>query len=239
MTHRTLAALTAIVVCLAGTCQHAAALPVVAGTTSLPMFPIQDVILPAMSAFNPSDTDLLADDVSVFGDSVFDRMEQTGTTIEFVNGSFTGSGVHPLLGNYRLLTGPDNGLTGMTGTATNVVQDPNHPGYATGDPASVVSGDFVFTVPEYNVELLDLSVVLEVRDSFFFEATFDGLPPSPGTLYVANPYEGDASLLPAYLAGTNDIVGYSTQRRLIAAPEPAAALLLAAGGLGLLTRRRR
>ncbi|QDU89738.1 hypothetical protein Pla175_31330 [Pirellulimonas nuda] len=211
--------------------------PVVAGTTSLPMFPIQDVILPANSAFNPNDFAVLADDVTAMGPSIFTRLAQVGSTIQMVDGYFSGTGVHPMLGHFQLLTGAPNGFSPMTLTLENVVQDPSHPGFASGDPASIVSADATFVVPNYGVNLLDLGVSLEVRDSFFFKASFDGLPPSVGTVYTADPYEGQDSLLPAYLAGTNTVVAYSTQRRLVAVPEPAS-LVLASLAAAFVIRRR-
>lgn len=223
-------AIAVAVLALASTATPVKSAPVVAGTTELPMFAIQDVILPAMSPFNPTDADVLADDVTAFGSSIFARQAQVGSTIELTDGHFYGTGSHPLLGNYELLAGTPYGFDPMTATLDNVVQDPSHPGYAAGDPASIVSAELVhFTVPNYGVNLLDLGVSLEIRDSFYFTSTFDGLPPSKGTLYTADPYEGEASLLPAYIAGTDTVIGYSTQRRLVAVPEPSTCLGLLLG----------
>ena len=215
--------------------------PVVSGTTLLPMFPIQDVILPANSPFNPTGQDVLADDVTAYGTSTFHREAQMGTTIEMTDGEFFGTGVHPLLGRFELLTGMPYGFAPMTATLENVVQNPADPGFASGDPSSIVSADLVrFTVPNYGVNLLDLGVSLEVRDPFFFTATFDGLPPSPGTVYTSDPFTGPASLLPAYLAGTNTLVGFSTERRLIAAvPEPTTVVSLVGMASLFLLRTRR
>ena len=233
--------LSALLVCYALTASEALAAPVIGGTTEILHFPIQDVILPANTAFNPTDVDVLADDVAALGTSTFTRSPQSGTTIEFTDGSFTGSGSHPLLGQFELLSGPDNGFAPMTMRQENVVQDAGDPGFDSGDPSSIVSAEMVeFVVPEYGVNLLDLGVSLEVRDSFFFTATFDGLPPSVGTLALGDPFLGPSSELPAYLAGTNDVVAVSTERRWIAAPEPNALVLIgtATALAGLAARRR-
>ena len=214
--------------------------PVVSGTTLLPLFAIQDVILPANSPFNPTDQDVLADDVTALGTTIFHRQAQVGTTIEMTDGEFVGRGVHPLLGRFELVTGVSNGFAPLTATLQHVVQDPNAPGFATGDPSSIIAADLVrLEVPNYGVKLLDLGVNLEVRDPFFFTASFDGLPPSPGTVYTSNPFAGPDSLLPAYLAGTNTVAGFSTERRLIAAPEPSAVVLLGMAGCLLLRKGRR
>ena len=199
------------------------AAPVVGGVTGLPMFPIQDVILPAGSPFNMmGTTDLLVDDVTASGTSIFTRMPQVGTTIDLVDGHFIGTGTHPILGSFELRTGAPYGFDPMTARLENVMQDPNDPGFASGDPSSISSADLVeFVVPNYGVELLDLGVSLEIRDSFFFTAQLDGLPPSPGTTATADPFTGPSSLLTAYIAGTNTIAGFSTERRWVAAvPEP-------------------
>lgn len=229
----------ALVVCLCLSASLQAAI-VSSGTTMLPMFPIQDLILPANSPFNPTSMDVLADDVTAFGTTVFTRQTQVGTTIELTNGNFFGTGSHALLGSFEIFAGAQYGLTPMTATLSNVLQDPNHPGFALGDPASIIFADAQFVVPNYGVRLIDLNVNLEVRDSFFFTASFDGLPPSPGTVYTAQPFTGASSLLPAYIAGTQTVVGFSTERRLIAAvPEPSALGAIAVMLLPWVTRRRR
>ncbi len=186
------------------------------------------------------DTFIGLDDITAKGVSIFTRLAQVGSVIELVDGSFFGTGTHPLLGPFELLTGPAYGFSPMTARLENVVQDPLHPGFASGDPASIISADLVeFVVPNYGVNLLGAGVSLEVRDPFFFTALFDGLPPSAGTLYTADPYEGDASLLRAYLAGTDTVIGFSTQRRLIAIPDPAALVLAGLALATVVVRRKR
>ena len=88
------------------------------------------------------------------------------------------------------------------------------------DGSRVLSGELTMIVPEYRVRLVGLDTDLEVRDPFLFRSNFDGLPPSPGTLYLSDPLTGDGSLLEIYLSGTDTLIGYSTNRRLVAVPEP-------------------
>lgn len=222
------------------TCQAAL---VVSGTTVLPGFPVQDLILSPGTPFNTGTSEVLLPDVRVFGSSVFDRAGQVGTTIEMSNGSFSGDGFYgdPAaggLGNFTLRTGSANGFAPMTALLENVVQDPNHPGFGAGDPASIISADVTFVVPDWGVSLTDLGVELEVRDPFFFTGTYDGLPPSAGN-QIADPFIGTASdRLEVFIAGTNTIIGFSANRRYIAAvPEPGCLGLLGFGACLLLRRR--
>jgi len=114
-----------------------------------------------------------------------------------------------------------------------------HPGFASGDPASIRSGELTFNVPDYRLEF-DNGVNLEVRDPFFFIADFtDGLD-QLGVLWASTPLDNP---LPAYQEGTNDVWATSTQRTLtsvVAVPEPGSILLLTGcAGVAAIRRRRR
>lgn len=212
---------------------------VVGGVTELAVMTVQDVVLAPGTELNPGTEAVVLEDVSVPGLFVFDRLDQVGNIIVLENGTFSGSGSDVRLGGGLTLTGGN--FTPMFGLLENVVQDPNHPGYGAGDPASVSSALLSLTITDYAVRLDDLGVDLEILDPFLFRAEFDGLPPSLGTEYLSDPFSGVESQLDIYLAGTDTIVGYSTNRRMFAVsavPEPgsfAAFSMLT----GLLVVRRR
>ena len=190
---------------------------------------------------NMGTSDLLVDDITASGTSIFVRTPQVGSTIELQDGHFFGTGTHPILGSFELTTGAPYGFDPMTARLENVVQDPNHPGFSNGDPASIIGADLVeFVVPNYGVNLIDLGVALEVRDSFFFTGQLDGLPPSPGTTATAVPFTGAASLLTAFIQGTDTVAGFSTERRWVAAvPEPRGIHWCALSLIAMVLRRMR
>ena len=224
----------------------AADAPITAGPTIFPSRAIQDVVLFANTTVNPGDTDIVIDDL--FGDSIFgfNRETQVGTTIGFdslIGAEYLGSlaGV----GDYQFGIAGD--LTGAdySGQISNVTQD----GSDSGLPSSFVSGDFFFTGDQFAFEFLSgpLAGVVLVTDpaqDFSFVASFDGLPPSPGTVLTAS---GDQVLDVLFIVddGTGnlitEVVGQSSDRRVVVTPEPTGAALLAvsAFGVGLLTGRRK
>lgn len=194
---------------------------VVGGVTELAVMTIQDLVLAPGTGLNPSDEEMVLADVSVPGLFIFDRLDQVGTTIVLENGTFSGSGFDTRLGGDLTLTGGN--FTPMFGLLENVVQDPSHPGYDAGDPGSVSFALLSLTITDYAFRLDALGVELEILDPFLFRAEFDGLPPSPDVEYLSDPFSGLESRLDIYLAGTETIVGYSTNRRMFAVyavPEP-------------------
>lgn len=201
--------------------------------------PIQDLTLIAGTPFNQTSEDIQLLNVAVPGVNRWSRLAQQGDEIRMVSGEFEGTSSHPLLGSFTLRTGESGGFSQMVALLSNVVQDPNHPGFASGDVASVISADIVLTVPDWGVRLNDLNVDLEVRDPFFFTGSIDGLPPSIGT-EIADPFIGVGDQLEVFIAGTDTLVGYSTNRRLVlAVPEPSAAFGLVLGAAALIRRRPR
>ncbi len=110
---------------------------------------------------------------------------------------------------------------------TGVEQDDTDPGFPSGDPSSLSFANVRYTVVNYGVRLDDLGVELEVRDPFSFVGTFDGLPPSKGNM-IADEFFGDNDRLAVYITGTNDVIGWSANRRLLSAvPEPSSLAFLA------------
>ena len=166
----------------------AQAAPIVGGTTVLPGTAIQTITLLAGTPFNPTGSDIVITGVSGNGTITINRDAQIGNTIainSLSGGQFYGS--NPFLGSYVFgnippLTGAD-----FSGVITNVVQNPADPGFATGQPSSFQSGDFSFGGASFGFEFLTgpaagITLFTDPAVPFSFVATFDGLPPSTGTV---------------------------------------------------------
>lgn len=166
----------------------AGAAGIVAGTTVLPGEAIQNITLLPGTPFNPGSTPILITGVSGFGEITINRDAQVGNTINIPSlsgGLYYGS--NPLLGSYVFgnippLTGAD-----FSGSITNVVQNPLDPGFATGQPSSFQSGNFSFGGASFGFEFLTgpaagITLFTDPTVPFSFSATFDGLPPSAGTV---------------------------------------------------------
>jgi len=192
---------------------------VVSGTNVLPVDALQQVLIPVGSPLNNTNQEINLGDVSALGAWTFQRQAQQGSTIQFTDGSFFGQGSVPGIGGFDLVGGMPFGFGEITATLSNVVQNPADPGFATGDPSSITSGDLHIEVPNYGIRF-DSGVDLELREPFVFDSSFDGLPPSVGTQYDSTPLD---QALTAYLAGTNIAAAVSTNRHLFALPEPTTA----------------
>jgi hypothetical protein len=205
----------------------AAAGPIIAGSTLLRGTAIQDITLLPNTPFNPTDSPIVIDDLSGIGSITINRDTQVGSTIPIASlagGLFYGS--NPLLGSYVFgnvppLTGAD-----FSGVITNVVQDPNDPGFATGQPSSFQSGDFSFGGASFGFEILSgpaagIKLFTDPNVPFSFTSTFDGLPPSAGTVLM----NSGPAVLDVLFNG--QVVAQSSDRRIVlsAVPEPSSLTL--------------
>lgn len=217
----------------------ATAAPIVAGPTHLPSIAIQDITLLPGTPFNPTNAPIFLPGVSGTGFITLNRATQVGSTIPIptlAGGMFYGS--HPALGSYVFgnippLTGAD-----FSGQITNVVQDPNDPGFASGSPSSFRSGDFTFGGDSFGFEFLTgpaagVRLYTDPSVPFEFSAVFDGLPPSPGTLLVNS---GPNVLNVTFLG---QVVATSSNRRILITPEPASVAVFGMTLAGVVAVRRR
>jgi hypothetical protein len=216
---------------------RAGAEPIVAGTTNLPGAAIQDITLLPGTPLNPGTAPILINDVTGYGTITINRDAQVGTTITISSlsggmyyGSNPGLPGNYVFGNIPPLTGAD-----FSGSITNVVQNPADPGYATGQPSSFQSGNFSFGGASFGFEFtsgpfMGLTVFTDPTVPFSFSSTFDGLPPSNGTVLVNS---GPDVLNILY---NGQVVAQSSDRRIVinsAIPEPSGILLLSVGVAGL------
>jgi hypothetical protein len=130
------------------------------------------------------------------------------------------------IGPFDLGSGPTIGVRSYSGSITNVVENPLDPGFATGQPSNFASGDFSSEVLQFGLRVE--GQLLFTRDPVTFGGHVDGLPPSLVTTMVSPDQVG------VYWTnsqnGSDLLVAYSVDRRLISIPEPTSLIRL---GLGL------
>jgi hypothetical protein len=217
----------------AATAPPAKAAPIVAGATVIPSKAIQDITLLPGTPFNPTTEPITIDDLFGIGPLTIFRDAQVGSTITFsmLDGRFFGS--HPLLGDY--VFGRVDPLTPATysGVISNVVQNPVDPGFATGQPSSFQSGDITWGGANFGFEFLSgpaagIKLFTDPAVPFSFASTYDGLPPSPGTVNA----NSGPDLLNVLFNG--QVVATTSDRRVETIPEPSGVVLLVSSAVGLL-----
>ncbi len=110
-----------------------------------------------------------------------------------------------------------------------------------------MSGDVFLTGSSFAFEFLSgplagTILVTDPAQTFEFESSFDGLPPALGTAFT--PTAGSDEVLDVYLTDANgnlvELVGVSSDRRVITIPEPGSLTLLGLVGMvGFLRVRKR
>jgi hypothetical protein len=212
---------------------------IVAGTMFLTGTAIQDITLNPGTIFNQGTTAVTINDVSGFGTlAIKYNAEDSNHTISFASlsgGMYAGSNPNLpgtyVFGNVPPLTGAD-----FSGSITNVTQNPNDPGFATGQPSSFVSGDFSLGGNSFGFAftsgpLMGVTLLTDPSTPFSFSATFDGLPPTVGTVLESSG-TNDINILFG-----NEVIGFTSDRRIVltatALPEPSGLILLTMGVGGL------
>lgn len=214
--------------------------PVIAGTTDLYSTAIMDLRLLPNTPFNGGSDAIVLMGVSGTGTITLNRSTQVGTTIDIptlAGGMYYGS--DPNLGSYVFGNIPPLIGADFSGQITNVVQDTNDPGYASGLPSSFRSGDFSFGGSSFGFKFLSgpaagVSLFTDPTIPFSFSSTFDGLPPSAGTVLQNS---GPDSLDVLF---NGQVVAQSFNRTIIvnAVPEPTSFALIGLGAIGMAARHR-
>ena len=214
-------------------CAQSHGTPIKAGTTTVMADAIQDIELVPGTPFNPTNDSILLADVTARGWYSLDRAEQAGFLIPILEVESVFIGFHPLVGPFELGNGAAHGIGTGSGVILSVIQDPNDPGFPTGEPSSFLSGDLAVSAtfglritggPAAGAELF-------TKDPVTFAGVFDGLPPSVGTTVVS---PGAIDIFTANPMGGPDLlVAVSTNRRIATIPEPSAFTLAGVGLIGL------
>jgi hypothetical protein len=213
---------------------------IVAGDTDLTGTAIMDLKLLPGTPFNMGTTPITLLGVSGYGTIVLHRDAEVGNTITatldggMYSGSYPGLGSY-VFGNVPPLTGSD-----FTTSITNVTQNMSDPGFATGQPSSFQSGDFSLGGNSFAFTFIGgPTLYTDPSVPFSFSATFDGLPPSQGTVLMNSGPDVLNVLIDT--PGGPLVVAQSFDRRIVltTVPEPGSLALCGLGGVLAYAWRRR
>jgi hypothetical protein len=204
--------------------------PIVPGSITVSVFNQQSIELFAGTPFNPG-TEAITITVLASGSLTVNYSAQVGNVINIdVSSHLSGVFPSPLPPiPFELFAGtPD--LSPSLGVISNVVQDPNDPGFATGAASSFVSGDSS-TIAFFKQVLPDGTTIYSDPDpAAIFTASLTGLPYPPGTTFVSperlNLY---LQVGPGFDPTRDPIIGQSFNRFLVVVPEPSSAAMLLIG----------
>jgi hypothetical protein len=204
--------------------------PIVPGSFTVSVFNQQSIELFPGTPFN-SGTDPFTVTVLASGSLTVKYSAQVGNVINIdVSAHLSGVFPSPLPPiPFEILAGtPD--LPPSLGVISNVVQDPNDPGFATGAASSFVSGDSS-TVSFFKQVLPDGTTIYSDPDpAAIFTASLTGLPYPLGTTFVSperiNLY---LQLGPGFDPTRDLLIGQSFNRSLTVVPEPSSACMVLIG----------
>ncbi len=214
----------------------ATAAPIVAGSATQSYINIQQIRLFPNTPFNPG-AEAVEFELVARGPLTATWEAQVGSTMQHAVPFVDFEGVFPGGIPFHILAGtPD--LPPTTGQFSNIVQNPADPGFAAGDPSSLVSADYSNTAYFKQVLPDGTTIYSDQLNPAVFTSTLAGLPYPIGQEFIST---GPLDLylqLGGTIDQTNDlIIGQSLSRAVTVVPEPTAVALLSFGAVCLVAAR--
>ncbi len=171
------------VLSLVASVAHAA--PIVAGSATQTYVNIQQIRMFPGTPFNPG-AEAVEFELFASGSLTASWEAQIGDTMQHAvpNVSFTGlfPGVPPI--PFEIIAGTP-GLPPTTGQFSNVVQDASDPGFAAGDPSSLVSADYMNTAYFAQVLPDGTTIYSDQVNPAIFNGTLTALPYEVGQEFIS------------------------------------------------------
>lgn len=207
------------------TASVAQAAPIVAGSATQSYINVQQIRLFPGTPFNPG-TEAVEFELIARGPLTATWDGQVGSTMQHAVPFVDFEGLFPGGIPFHIFAGtPD--LPPTTGQFSNIVQDTTDPGYAAGDPSSLVSADYSNTAYFKQVLPDGTTIYSDQVNPAVFISTLAGLPYPIGQEFIST---GPLDLY-LQLGGTIDqandlVIGQSLHRMVTVVPEPTAFTLL-------------
>lgn len=214
------------------------AAPIVAGSATQSYVNVQQIRLFPGTPFNPG-PELVEFALTARGPLTATWESQVGSTMQHTVPFVHFTGLFPGGIPFDILAGtPD--LPPTTGQFSNIVQNPADPGFASGNPSSLVSADYSNTAYFKQVLPDGTTIYSDQVNPAVFNSTLAGLPYPLGQEFIST---GPLDLyvqLGSRIDQANDLViGQSLHRVVTVVPEPTGLTLLSLGTVCLLVARWR
>jgi hypothetical protein len=222
---------------VAHTCLEAKAAPIVAGSATQTYINIQQIRLFPGTPFNPG-TEAVEFELFARGTLTAAWDAQVGNTMQHSVPHVDFEGVFPGNIPFHIYAGtPD--LPPTTGQFSNVVQNSADPGFAAGDPSSLVSANYTNTAYFKQVLPDGTTIYSDQVNPATFTATLSGLPYPVGQQFISTGALNLYVQLGPTIDQANDfLIGQSLHRVVEVVPEPTALTLLSLGAVCLYVARR-
>lgn len=205
---------------------HAA--PIVAGGATQSYLNVQQIRLFPGTPFNPG-AEAVEFELVARGPLTATWDAQVGDTMQHAVPFVDFEGVFPGGIPFHILAGtPD--LPPTTGQFANIVQNPADPGFAAGNPSSLVSADYMNTAYFKQVLPDGTTIYSDQVNPAIFTATLSGLPYPVGQQFVSTgPLNLYVQLGPTIDQAHDLVIGQSLHRLVQVVPEPTALIISSVG----------